>query len=463
MGENRLDQFAFKNGKKLRYGFTTGSCMVAAAKGSLLMILKDQILDEVELLTPKGWNLYLKLRDQVLEGDEARCSVIKDAGDDPDITHGIKIFVRVKVQRAEKGKPKVLLKSGKGVGIVTQKGLSIPPQEPAINPVPRKMLKRELTELLPEDLRAEVLVWIPKGEEIGKKTFNPRLGIVGGISIIGTSGIVEPMSEEAFQESIRIEMDMLMENRKDLIFIPGNFGRDFGKGLGLREEDMLKTSNFVGFSLDCAYEKKVRKILLVGHLGKFIKVAGGIFHTHSKIADGRMEILAAYTAKHLENRRQQQILEEQIANSNKVTDYNEHSDGNEKADLLPDHLIEKILSANTTDEAVEKLLQLGLKEVFTDLANKVSEKARIRTHEEIEIGTVLFSQIHGVLGFCDQSWKMIEELRSAGEVQTEDINTEDENAEVINTEDKKSKDKNTADENPNDKNPKNKKSTTGRR
>ncbi len=396
MGENRLDQFAFKNGKKLRYGFTTGSCMVAAAKGSLLMILKDQILNEVELLTPKGWTLYLKLRDQTLDSDEAQCSVIKDAGDDPDITHGIKIFVRVTVRKAEKGTPKVLLKSGKGVGIVTKKGLSIPPGEPAINPVPRNMLERELTELLPEDLRAEVLVWIPKGEEIGKKTFNPRLGIVGGISIIGTSGIVEPMSEEAFQESIRIEMDIMMENHKDLIFIPGNFGRDFGKGLGLREEDMLKISNFVGFSLDCAYEKKVRKILLVGHLGKLIKVAGGIFHTHSKIADGRMEILAVYTAKHIENRRQQQIL------------------AGHPPDVLPDNLIEKILNANTTDEAVDELLQLGLKEVFTDLANKVSEKARIRTYEEIEIGTVLFSQIHGALGFCDQSRKMIEDFRSAG-------------------------------------------------
>lgn len=395
MVENRLDRFAFKNGKKLRYGFTTGSCMVAAAKGSLLMVLQKQILKEVELSTPKGWNLNLKLRDQNLEGDMAQCSVIKDAGDDPDITHGIKIFVRVTVKSRENYLSKVFLTGGKGVGTVTKKGLSIPPGEPAINPVPKKMLERELTVLLPENLRAEVLVWIPKGEELGKKTFNPRLGIVGGISIIGTSGIVEPMSEEAFQESIRIEMDMLMEHRKDLIFIPGNFGRDFGKQLGLMEEDMLKISNFVGFSLDCAYEKKARKILLVGHLGKLIKVAGGIFHTHSKIADGRMEILAAYTAKHIENKRREQISAGQIPDS------------------LPDNLMEWILQANTTDEAVEKLLELGLKDVFRDLANTVSKKARIRTYEEIEIGTVLFSQIHGGLGFCDQSRKMIEEFESA--------------------------------------------------
>ena len=393
MGENRLDQFAFKNGKKLRYGFTTGSCMVAAAKGSLLMVLNKQILEEVELSTPKGWDLNLKLRDQNLEGEMAQCSVIKDAGDDPDITHGIKIFARVTVKNAEKEFPKVRLTGGKGVGRVTKKGLSIPPGEPAINPVPKKMLERELTALLPENLRAEVLVWIPKGEEVGKKTFNPRLGIVGGISIIGTSGIVEPMSEEAFQESIGMEMDMLLENRKDLIFVPGNFGRDFGKDLGLLEEDMLKISNFVGFSLDCAYEKKVEKILLIGHLGKLIKVAGGIFHTHSKIADGRMEILAAYTAKHIENKRNKQIS------------------GGHPPDVLPDNLIETILSANTTDEAVEELLQLGLKEVFQDLADKVSEKAGIRTYGEIEIGTVLFSQIHGGLGYCDQSRKMIEEFQ----------------------------------------------------
>ena len=388
MAENRLDQFAFKNGKKLRYGFTTGSCMVAAAKGSLLMALQGEVLQGVELLTPKGWTLTLTLRDQELKGHEAQCSVIKDAGDDPDITHGIKVFAKVTLRKMEKGKPKVLLNSGKGVGIVTKKGLAISPGEAAINPVPRKMLDQELRELLPKDLRAEVFVWIPKGEEIAKKTFNPRLGIVGGLSIIGTSGIVEPMSEEAFQESIRIEMDMIGEHPEGLIFIPGNFGRDFGKTLGLKEENMVKISNFVGFSLDYAYEKKVRKILLVGHLGKMIKVAGGIFHTHSKIADGRMEILGAYTARHVENNR---------------------------VHGLPDNLIGRILQANTTDDGVEELLRLGLEKVFVDLANKVSEKARIRTYEEIEIGTVLFSQIHGALGFCDQSRKMIEGFRNSGE------------------------------------------------
>jgi cobalt-precorrin-5B (C1)-methyltransferase len=196
-----MERYVLKNGKKLRYGYTTGSCAAAAAKASAIMLKSKEKINEVEIDTPKGWNLKIQIHDADFNDKKASCSVVKDSGDDPDVTNGLKIFAEV----ASTGRKNIKIIGGKGIGKVTKEGLSLEPGEWAINPTPRKMILEEIRKIFPKGGYI-IKLWIPKGEEVAKKTFNPKLGIEGGISIIGTSGIVEPMSEEAFKESIRLEM-----------------------------------------------------------------------------------------------------------------------------------------------------------------------------------------------------------------------------------------------------------------
>jgi len=187
----------------LREGYTTGACATAAAKGAALMLFSQQLVKTVEINLPAGKGLQLSLEEQELGKDIASCAVQKDGGDDPDNTHGLKIFARVKKLPSGQGE-RVIISGKEGVGRVTKPGLQVPVGEAAINPVPRKMIYREVEQVLPWGERVEVIISVPGGEEIAKKTFNPRLGIVGGISILGTTGIVKPMSEEAFKASLAI-------------------------------------------------------------------------------------------------------------------------------------------------------------------------------------------------------------------------------------------------------------------
>jgi cobalt-precorrin-5B (C1)-methyltransferase len=365
-----LNKTIEKNGKKLRYGYTTGSCATAGTKAALEMYLSQEIKESIMIDTPKGWSLDLMIHDTVFNENEASCSVIKDAGDDPDITHGIKIFSKIKPSDHEG----VLFVGGKGVGTVTSVGLSILPGEPAINPVPREMITREIqktitkyiekgSENLPKGWIVEIS--IPQGEALAKRTFNPKLGIVGGLSIVGTSGIVEPMSEDALKATMRLELNVLKEKgHEDVIFVPGNYGKDFSKTLELNQTILIKTSNFIGFMLDEAERLGIKKILMIGHLGKFVKVAGGIFNTHSKMADGRMEILTAYYG---------------IAGGSKET-------------------MIKIMASKTTDEAVDIIKAENNPDYFNDLAEIIKKKAMERVFGSIEIEVILFTKIQGFLG-----------------------------------------------------------------
>lgn len=371
-----LEKYIEKGGKRLRYGYTTGSCATAAAKGAVSMLLSGQKLERIGIDTPKGWPLTIELFDCEIGDGWASCSVIKDGGDDPDITNGVKIFVKV----TAKHEPGIAFKGGRGVGKVTLKGLSLPVGEPAINPVPREMITREIMKVMKEygvEGGYEVEVSIPDGEALAKRTFNPKLGIVGGLSVVGTSGIVEPMSEEALKESMRLELSMLKAKGVDaIIFVPGNYGKDFVESLHLDTDVLVKTSNFIGFMLEEAERMDFKKILFVGHLGKLVKVAGGLFNTHSAVADGRMEILAAHCA----------LL------------------GGSQA------CVEKIMNSTTTDEATDYLLAENLPGYFDHLAEAVKSRCEAKVYDNIEIETIIFSKAHGLLGESAGAKDMVKAL-----------------------------------------------------
>ena len=371
-----LDRYIEKGGKRLRFGYTTGSCAAAAAKAALTMLLTQEPVTQVDIDTPKGWPLSLEIHDARFDRQEASCAVVKDAGDDPDITNGVKVFAKVCLTAA----PGIIYKGGLGVGTVTLKGLSLAVGEPAINPVPREMIARELDKVK-QDFGftggCEVEISIPEGVELAKRTFNPRLGIVGGLSVAGTSGIVEPMSEEALKASMKLELSMLRAKGEDTaIFVPGNYGKDYAESIGLNLERLVKTSNFVGFMLEEAEHMGFKRILFIGHLGKLVKVAGGLFNTHSAVADGRMEILAANAA----------LL------------------GADQA------LVKKIMASTTTDEAAEYILNAGLPAYFNDLAERVKARCMAKVYGNIEIEVIIFSKALGHLGESVMAKKMVEEL-----------------------------------------------------
>ena len=293
--ENGLENYyIIKNNKKLHYGYTTGSCAAAAAKAAVYMLLGGRKIERVDLRTPKGILLHLSIQDIHMEPSRVSCAVQKDGGDDPDATHGLLIYAEVTLTET----PGIHLDGGKGVGRVTKKGLEQPVGAAAINKVPRAMIEgavREAAEEFEYQGGFSVVISVPKGEETARKTFNPRLGIQGGISILGTSGIVVPMSEEALIASIGAEMSMKKENGNDYLLItPGNYGEAFLREYhDLDVDNSMKCSNYVGETLDFAVNLGIKGILFVAHIGKFIKVSGGIMNTHSRSADSRAELMAA--------------------------------------------------------------------------------------------------------------------------------------------------------------------------
>ncbi|AOT72384.1 cobalt-precorrin-5B (C(1))-methyltransferase CbiD [Geosporobacter ferrireducens] len=367
-----LEQYIVKDGKRMRYGYTTGSCAAAAAKAAAIMALMGKPIKDIEINTPKGWNLALKIETWKIEGTTACCTIKKDGGDDPDNTHGILVGAAVELTDS----PGVLLKGGKGVGIVTKPGLQVPPGEPAINPVPRAMIQKEVLEVLPEGKGAIITIFVPEGEAIAKKTFNPRLGILGGISILGTTGIVEPMSEEAFKESLALELKMAVQEGLDqVILVPGNHGRDLAyEHYGFSKDKVIKTSNFVGFMLEKCTEYGIKKVLMIGHIGKFVKLAGGIFHTHSKVADSRIEILA----------------------------------GNLALLGAPQSLIKELFNCVTTEAALTLIEENGYESLYAMLCTKAEQKCMQHVYESMEVGIIMFSMDKRILGIGPNGKKLLE-------------------------------------------------------
>ncbi|KXS43890.1 MULTISPECIES: cobalt-precorrin-5B (C(1))-methyltransferase CbiD [unclassified Candidatus Frackibacter] len=356
-----FESYIERDGKKLRRGYTTGTTAAGAAKAATQMLYSQEIIEEVMIETPAGIDVNLEIIAPNIEQERVSCTVIKDAGDDPDITDGLEIVAEV-----SKIKAGIEIEGGQGVGVVTKPGLAVKVGEPAINPVPRKMIIDEVKKVLPANAGVKVRIKVPEGEEVAKKTFNPRLGIKGGISILGTTGIVEPMSKRAYKESLVIAIDQaIAEEREELVFIFGNYGKRMANNLGIVDEEWIKMSNFVGYMLERAAEKGIKRIILLGHIGKLVKVAAGIFDTHSKIADGRLETIAAYTAS--------------LGGSQ--------------------DLINGILKANTAEETVQILKEARMAtEVFNFLAKRVVIRAAEKVNQQIDFGSIIFSMEKEILG-----------------------------------------------------------------
>ena len=386
-----LDQYVYKNNKKMRMGYTTGSCAAAASKAAAWMLLHGQILPEVELMTPKGIGLHLEVLEPKFSAASASCAIRKDAGDDPDVTDGLLIYATV----SRTAQPGVTLDGGEGVGRVTRTGLEQAVGDAAINKVPRQMIREGVEDVCRAAGYTDglsVIISIPGGAELAQKTFNPRLGIVGGISVLGTSGIVEPMSEEALIQTIRVDIKMqLSGGRSYLVLVPGNYGLDF---LEDYEPEVLKRSvkysNFLGEAIDAAVEFGAKGILLVGHIGKLVKLAAGIMNTHSRNADARMDILTAHAA---------------VLGADQET-------------------AARLMDCITTDEALEILKEKGLLEpVMKRLMERMEFYVDHRSGKSLERGILTFSLEQGVLGESSDVRRLIACVKAEIE-QTESEGTE---------------------------------------
>ncbi|QQQ86394.1 cobalamin biosynthesis protein CbiD [Peptacetobacter hiranonis] len=404
-----MEEFVYIDGKKYRRGYTTGSCATAVSKAAVYMLLTNEKIDTVNIDTPKGIYLSIPVVSSEIKKNEdtgeiySICSVEKDGGDDIDATNGIEIFAKAtwvyedEIDKSEKNfsfeGDGFCVFSGDGVGIITKKGLSVEPGRPAINPVPQKMIAKEVESILKAsgenvlndknslDNRKKVIkitIFIPKGEEVANKTFNPRLGIVGGISIIGTSGIVEPMSDDGWKKSLSIELNMKKELGMDkIILVPGNHGESSISDRIGENSSVVRTSNFLGYMLMEAKRMGFKKILLAGHIGKFIKLSAGIFNTHSKVADARNEILIA-----------------NLALMGASTE-----------------LVRKIDSCLTTEEATDIVYENGFGEVFDIICEKCKKRAEMHVDNEIEIEVFIFKMDKTVLGKSKNAEEMLDSFR----------------------------------------------------
>ena len=383
-----IDEFVYVDGKKYRRGYTSGSCACGATKAALIMHLEKRNINEVRIGTPKGVDLDLKI-DNISRGkDWVQCSVKKDGGDDIDATHGMDIFARLELVQADQvpdfrsdlDSDYLFITSGQGIGRVTKKGLDIRPGRPAINRVPLNMILKVVQEILDEaglDIydylggrKILVTIFAPQGQEIAKKTFNSNLGIEGGISIIGTTGIVDPMSDEGWKKALSAELAIKRaEGRETIILVPGNIGRDImAKSYGADLDGIVKMSNFIGYMLMETKRLGFKRVIVGGHIGKLIKLSGGITNSHSRVADARREIMVANLA------------------------------------LLgaPLELLKEVDACLSTDAMVDIIRKAGYSQVFKVLADKAASKAkvymRLGQEDHIDIEVYLFSMDGSLLG-----------------------------------------------------------------
>jgi len=346
----------------MRWGYSTGTCAAAASKAALIRLLHDKEAAAVRVELPDSRLVEIPVANSWRTEYGAIARVIKDAGDDPDVTNGISILAEVQLQPLSG----IVIEGGAGIGTVTKPGLVVPVGEPAINPVPRQMIERALLPLLPPGQGLKVIVSAPGGQRLAKKTLNPRLGIEGGISILGTSGLVRPMSEQAFLDSLVPQINQAVAlGYRTLVFTPGGMGAQHLSKLGAPADAVVQTSNFVGQMLDAALKRRVKRILLFGHIGKLIKVSAGIFQTHSKIADARRETMAAHLA--LLGARQE--------------------------------LIREVMQANTIDAIIPLIKADNMEMVFQYLAVAASKHCQQRCEDKIKVGTAMYALDGSILGY----------------------------------------------------------------
>ena len=364
-----LERYVYKNQKKMRCGYTTGTCACAAAKAAACMLLSGRRIESVSVITPMGVELTLPVYEITMEQDSVTCAIKKDSGDDPDVTNGILIYASVSYIEGDSTDKRVVTDGGTGVGRITKKGLSRPVGEAAINPVPLKMIEEGVSEAAENysyEGSLKVVISAPQGVEIAKKTFNPNLGITGGISILGTTGIVEPMSEQALIDTIRTEIKMhIAEGEKILLIAPGNYGQDFLLNtLGIELKRSIKCSNYIGQSMDMAADCKFQGLVLAGHIGKLIKVSGGVMNTHSRWADCRMDLLATAMLR---------------------------------AGFSADRA-RAVLDCVTTDDALALLSEEEREATIGQIMRSIEKYMEYRMADQMPVGAILYSNVYGILG-----------------------------------------------------------------
>ena len=371
-----FDHYIYSAGKRLRCGYTTGTCAALASAGAAALLLSGEAPRTLSLTTPKGFAVELAPAWCRMEGAAALCAVRKDAGDDPDVTDGLLIAARA--ERA--GGEGIQIDGGSGVGRVTRPGLEQPVGAAAINRVPREMIAEAVQTVCrtldyPGGLKITILV--PDGAELAQKTFNPNLGIVGGISILGTTGVVEPMSLQALADTIRLELGQAAAaGARDVLLTPGAYGASFLRAHGLLNcgIPVVKCSNLIGEGLDAAGEHGFQRVLLVGHAGKLVKLAGGIMNTHSRWADCRAELFCAHAA---------------LAGAGQP-------------------LCARLMEAATTDACLELLDSGGLRDtVLNSLLDAVQHHLERRAAGAYQVGATMFSNQYGLLGVTKQAREIL--------------------------------------------------------
>lgn len=378
----RFEHYVRSGQKLLRCGYTTGTCAALAATGAARLLLTGTVPESISLQTPKGIVVEVAPLFCRRTAAGAECAIEKDGGDDVDVTTGLPVIAAVELRQD----PAITLQGGKGVGRVTKPGLDQPVGEAAINHVPRQMIESAL--------RAEaeaagypggfgVTISIQGGEEVARRTFNPHIGVEGGLSVLGTSGIVEPMSQQAILDTIQLEMDQAaLANPRQLILAPGNYGLDY-----LRDAypefagiPVVKISNFIGDTLDMAATAGFKEVLLVGHMGKLCKLAGGIMNTHSHTADCRTELFCAHAA---------------LCGADRA-------------------LCARLMDAATTDACLDLLDQAQLRvPVLESLLAAIQLHLDRRAAGTFRVGAVLFSNQHGPLGTTQTAKELLEQWKQS--------------------------------------------------
>lgn len=378
----KLERYINVGTKQMRCGYTTGTCAAGASRAAAEALLAGAFPASVIVGTPAGIDVELDVERPEKDGSWACCAVRKDGGDDPDVTDGALVFSKVSLSE----QPGVRIDGGVGVGRVTRPGLDQPIGAAAINSVPRAMIASQVEQAARAHGYSggmDVEISIPAGAELAQRTFNPRLGIVGGISVLGTSGIVRPMSEASLIGSLEIEMRQLaQEGNRHLLLAPGNYGRDFARDvLGLSVENCVQCSNYLGEALDRVVTLGFQTVLVVGHVGKLAKVAAGNMNTHSRVSDARRETLAAHAA---------------LAGASRK-------------------LVAAIMDSGTTDEIFDLLDKEGLVEqVMATLVERLETQLERRTLGRLAIGAIVFSKTRGELGSTSHAHEIIQFHRKTG-------------------------------------------------
>ena len=378
----------------LRFGYTTGSCATAAAKAAVIGLFKGNIPDEVEIDTPSGIKLQLKILHKQLSNNASGCAVQKDAGDDPDVTNGC--FVHARVERNDT--QTIGIDGGEGVGRVTKPGLQVPVGHAAINPVPRRMIEHAVREIVGRNIGVKVVISVPNGKVLGEKTFNSKLGIIGGISIIGTTGIVRPMSEDAYKTSLLCGLDIARGiGYETVVLVPGSFGeRSMLNLIHIPKDQIIQMSNFVGFMLEAALKRRFKRVILAGHPGKLVKLLRGDFHTHSAVSKPANDILLEIIIQHNHN----QCISPAVP--------------------LSDEILNKLKTVSTIEGMVEILRECNNLSAMNAAAKRIEIKVLEFLMGEqpfapAEAGVILFDMKGSIVGISDsaQTWLNLTKTKSS--------------------------------------------------